>query len=516
MLEVIQERELGVITVLILNKIPKSSGQKSGIVYRTFSVLDRKLFKVSENAFKRKNIKSLNWLSAAEIEVFPIQKKYSDFFSGEDLKKIKENSPDVLFRLGFRILKGEILSLAPLGIWSYHHGDNLVNRGGPPCFWEVMLGWEQTGSVLQILSDKLDDGLVIYRSWSRTDPLSVYRNANKVYWKSLFFIPRNLERIKRIGVDSWKLECFQWDKSDSIKSEQLFSTPSNFRMISLAGTWILRNSLRKIKEIKNREVWTIWIAKSMSALRSGQGVEIRNPEGAYLADPNVFEFDGKTYCFAEEFEYKIEKGHIVGGEISSAGLFNLIPVIKEPFHLSYPFVFSVEEANYMYAESAASKSLRLYRSIEFPYSWELANSSMEGESLYDPTVCYRTGLFWLFANKKEHPGASSFDELFLYYTEDVLKPDWKAHPDNPIVSDVKSSRPAGRLFEKDGVWFRPAQDSAKHYGHKIKIQRILKWDLEDYKEETYEVIEADWNSELKGTHTISITKDWLAIDSFQR
>ena len=72
---------------------------------------------------------------------------------------------DVALRFGFRIVKGNALRVAKHGVWSHHHGDNLLYRGGPPGFWEVMRGDPFTGTILQILSDELDGGQVIYRSF---------------------------------------------------------------------------------------------------------------------------------------------------------------------------------------------------------------------------------------------------------------------------------------------------------------------------------------------------------------
>ena len=45
---------------------------------------------------------------------------------------------DVILRFGFNILRGEVLTSARYGIWSFHHGDNEFYRGGPPLFWEVV------------------------------------------------------------------------------------------------------------------------------------------------------------------------------------------------------------------------------------------------------------------------------------------------------------------------------------------------------------------------------------------
>lgn len=516
MLSLILKKDLAEIDFILINQSPKASGNKSSFLYRVFSKLDRSFFKVDRNAFDRKDLREIPGFNADFITVTPIQKKYSDSFGSKDLDLIKERKPDILIRLGFRILKGDILKIPTLGVWSYHHGDNLVNRGGPPCFWEVLNGWETTGSVLHILSEKLDDGKVIYRSWSRTDPLSVHRNANKVYWKSLYFIPRNLERINQVGIAQWKLELDKWE-ADSM-NEITLKPPGNLEMIGLGLSHLAKTLERKVNESLNKEVWQIWLGSNTdNTITDFKSLnKVSNPNGSYLADPFLVDDGGETYLFAEQFDYTKRKGIISFAQLSNGKVSEFSPALVESFHLSYPFLFQEGEDWFMLVESSTSKSLRLYIANEFPRKWKLAKTWFEGKEMYDPTIVKKDGLYWLFVNIKPHPGASSFDELCLYYSEDLLNGDWISHPLNPIVSDVRSSRPAGNLFIENGTWFRPAQDSAKHYGHQIRIQEILQWNREKYKEQTFKIISADWNPSLTGTHTINFSKNWIVLDSFKR
>jgi hypothetical protein len=82
----------------------------------------------------------------------------------------------------------------------------------------------------------------------------------------------------------------------------------------------------------------------------------------------------------------------------------------------------------------------------------------------DPTILRKDGKWWLFVNIRENEGASSLDELFLFYSADLFCRDWTPHPKNPVVSDVKSSRPAGRIFSYNGNIYRPSQNNSKRYG----------------------------------------------------
>ena len=165
-------------------------------VYSIFDKIDEKFHRQSENAFELFNIES--FLSEVpRIYVEPKKTKYSDYFKDEDIQSLNKKNLDVVIRFGFRILRGEILKIAKNGVWSYHHGDNRVNRGGPPGFWEVVYKWPYTGSVLQILNEDLDGGQVIYKSWSTTDLTSPSRNRNNMFMKSASFIPRKLEELHK-------------------------------------------------------------------------------------------------------------------------------------------------------------------------------------------------------------------------------------------------------------------------------------------------------------------------------
>ena len=89
--------------------------------------------------------------------------RHSEYFSETDVETIRSYDLDFILRFGFGIIRGDILEAARYGVWSYHHDDERVIRGGPPCFWEVARGHIVTGAILQRLTDTLDAGVVLYR-----------------------------------------------------------------------------------------------------------------------------------------------------------------------------------------------------------------------------------------------------------------------------------------------------------------------------------------------------------------
>ena len=92
---------------------------------------------------------------------------YSEF----DLKKLKALKLNLLVRGGSGILRGGILNLCENGIVSFHHGDNDVNRGGPPGFWEVAKKENRTGFIVQKLTEELDGGDVLFKGYIATSAL---------------------------------------------------------------------------------------------------------------------------------------------------------------------------------------------------------------------------------------------------------------------------------------------------------------------------------------------------------
>ena len=97
------------------------------------------------------------------LQVQPIRKGFTDRFTPADLAAIQDEKLDVIFRFGFRIIRGEILTAARYGVWSFHHDDNRDYRGGPPLFWEIFEANPVSGAILQVLTDSLDGGRVLYR-----------------------------------------------------------------------------------------------------------------------------------------------------------------------------------------------------------------------------------------------------------------------------------------------------------------------------------------------------------------
>jgi hypothetical protein len=83
---------------------------------------------------------------------------------------------------------------------------------------------------------------------------------------------------------------------------------------------------------------------------------------------------------------------------------------------------------------------------------------------------------------------------------------------NPVVSDVRFARPAGRLFRRDGGLVRPSQDRSPGYGCAVNFNRIVKMTIHEYEEEPLERIDAP-NADILGTHTYNQIEDMIVVDA---
>ena len=103
----------------------------------------------------------------------------------------------------------------------------------------------------------------------------------------------------------------------------------------------------------------------------------------WYADSFVFENNGKCYLFMEIMGRNGSKGTLGVTEFRCGKFSEVIEVLREPFHLSYPNVFKYQNKIYMIPETNESNQIRLYECIDFPYKWKLNKVLYESVQLVD-------------------------------------------------------------------------------------------------------------------------------------
>src|SRR5436190_23753653 len=138
----------------------------------------------------------------------------------------------------------------------------------------------------------------------------------------------------------------------------------------------------------------------------------------------------------------------------------------------------------------------------------------EGDGAADATLHFHDGIWWLFVNIGDR-GRSKNDELYLFYSETPLGP-WRPHRNNPVKSDVRSARPAGRLFEHQGKLYRPAQDLSCDPRYTVPINRVETLSPERYQETVVSCLKAGWRKNQIGIHTLNHYAGITVIDIMVR
>jgi hypothetical protein len=438
------------------------------------------------------------------LRVEPLRVRFVDRFRPQDVQRVREAHLDVMLRFGFRIIKGEILEAASYGIWSLHHDDNRSYRGGPALFWEIHERNPESGTILQILTDALDGGKVLYRSIGATNFASLYKNRRETYWKSAEFMMRRLADLHRDGWAS--LQALDTYSERNTYTRGIYRRPTNRQMLRfLAKTYGYRVRQKVVSALD--EQWVLAFRRRGS---NDRFTIVHPPADRFYADPFLAEHDGRTFVFFEDYSYVEGKGTIACAELRASGIGEPQTVIAGPDHLSYPSLFQWKGDWFMIPETGARRRLEIWRARQFPGDWTLETVALDGVDACDATVCQYDGRWWMFVTLCVAGGPRA-DEVSLFYADTPAGP-WRPHRTNPVVSDVAHARSAGALYRDGEALIRPAQDAREGYGHAITLSRIDRLTPREYRETPVGSIRPTWHPRVRGTHTIAQSSMFEVID----
>lgn len=414
--------------------------------------------------------------------------KYSEYFSAKDVDMVRTYQPDVIIRFGFNILRGEILTAAKHGVWSFHHADHHTIRGGPAGFWEYILGYHTTGAILQQLTEKLDEGIVLRQGQFELIKHSFSENLHNLLFNSTGWIANALSELHYNGRIT--------NQSESKLTQQapLYRYPGNLRMLQFWMILLANKCAFHWNNLFKAETWMIGIVDQPYSEVLVSGIT-KMPKWTraknslhYVADPFSYSTGGKLIILAEEYSYETGVGHIINLATGEA-------VLSKPFHLSFPNVIEIEGENYVLAESSANGSLQAFSILSSGKDHELIK-----EPIVDPILLQHDNLYWIFGHKLDDQNNAA---LFVYYASNAVGP-YTPHALNPVKTDISNSRSAGPIILHQGKLLRPAQDSGNGYGSAVVINEIQILSTTQYKEIPVSRIAPDKNWEYnRGLHTVS-------------
>jgi len=310
--------------------------------------------------------------------------------------------------------------------------------------------------------------------------------------------------------------------SDEQKDEQKKNSPFVYCCQCLRLLFV--QSLQRIRDRLENDQWQLAFALEDNAVNTSDNEPalrqisdyqaLTPPQGHMWADPHVVPRDGDLHVFFEDLEFQEKKGRIATAKLTANGFVDC--VLDEPHHLSYPFVFTHDEVDYMIPETASQRTVSLYKARNFPYEWEHHINLLEDIDAADSTLLQHDGWWWLFTNSMSHPSVDERDELMIYFSRDLLSSEWQAHPLSPTVTGVDRARMAGRLFLHAGQLYRPVQYGAVRYGYGHGLARIDVLSTTDYRETLVSRCTPAARSPWTGSHTFTRTNGVTLVDRLHR
>lgn len=236
-----------------------------------------------------------------------------------------------------------------------------------------------------------------------------------------------------------------------------------------------------------------------------------NYKDRFFADPFILSVDEKEIkVLVEDFPY-YDKVGMISLLVVNRKTYELKErkvVLKQPFHMSYPFIQRKENGEFWVAPEA-SMSGNLYRYTMNPDTCMLENQEvLLAEPLLDSTIIEHDGKYWLFCTKR---GLESNKSLFIYYSDKPEGP-WTTHKGNPVVHDAAMARPAGYMVKVDGVIYRFIQKCDKTYGESIQLSKVVKLTECDFSETRVKLISGQKDEYSNAFHTINSLGDISVVD----
>lgn len=417
------------------------------------------------------------------------------------LERINELNSDVIISCQERPIRGKLLSLPPLGVWSFHRNsiDETLQLTG---FWESYYAKQINVMTFQRIADQHYNNVILKKGCFASDLASLTKTRDK-----LFFEMANWVKSALIAASlSTELNHTDTDTTNHL------ALPSGYPTHRELLTYLFKLSLRKIKKSIHNwfyyQSWNIGIIPERIENVSNETIAKQTswlpelPWPLFQADPFGIEIKQQRLLFLEEYDYLKGKGELKCVTLSKKNEELSRTTIDTAFsqHHSYPYVIHDKGKQYILPECLLSKQTSLYEVTDEQGTLKLTASLLNGLPVIDPSLVHFENRYWLFCTLAS-PYTDGCVSLHIFYSDSLTGP-YQAHALNPVKSDVRSSRPAGAFFIKEGKLCRPAQDCSRIYGGAITILEIDKLTPTEFSEHVIDYIKPDTRYPL-GMHSMS-------------
>lgn len=471
-------------------KLPGHDAAPSNLASRWVALADQKLFGQQNTAQKSVDLSDITAERSQASNAATI---------AAGVKNHSDGSQALILNLSEWQQDLAIAAAAGVPVLTPQLSANADWRDTPPGLWEALDHALSVGSRLQVSLPGERVPRVSSLGHSRADNASALRNHNEAAWRAAGMLRRELARLAKHAPNWGELPL------DDLSANRGLPNPwQAFKQVPLHFV------KRRLAARANRGHLDQWILLFKRGPVGQLATDLPNFQrivpnrDVFWADPFPVHRDGRDWIFIEEATFEPRRGHLSVIEIDQAGkVIDHQVILKTPYHLSYPNVFEHQGEWYMVPESGEDRSIQLYRCTQWPGQWEKVMDLMHGPACYDSTFIEHDGKYWMFVNMQAYAGQGADDELHLFYADELITDQWTAHPLNPIVSDVRCARQAGRIYKRDGQIFRPSQHGGGSYGNGTHINRIDTLSTTEFSETRLATYYPDWADDITATHHLA-------------
>lgn len=430
--------------------------------------------------------------------------------------EIQSYKLDVILNLSSYKVHNKWNNLSVYGIWTYLVENQNPIIGNRSVYQKVVFRNQVLKASLHCMGGVWGSSSVIHTSWLATNYNSVFLSKNPTLILGVDVIYRLLKGIYGYGSSYMNYFSSRFREESVSKEEEFEYVLSNKQALINLTKIVVRYLYHKLTTQAKSKWYLMFKLNATPIPNKINGYKyLHPPKDKFWADPFVLSKNNKNYVYIEELPFKTNKGYISLLEVDNAGvLLKTEKIIEKPYHMSYPFVFEYKNEFYMIPETSQNRTIELYKCDEFPDKWSFFMVLMENVSAKDTTLYFCNNKWWLFTAINISPEFSDHIELYLYYSNELFTKEWISHQNNPIDTDIRNSRPAGRIFNFENKIYRPSQDCSERYGKAININQIITLNETSYKEIPVSKLEALWSPKLKGTHTYNYDKNFTVIDVY--
>ncbi len=444
-------------------------------LYRLYRFLDSKrarLYHVSGNILDIQNSASLRLVSPRVTDAGKFR------LAGDDLSVVTQAGLDILLNLDTVPLSAEVLGIPRLGVWHFHYGDQKREQSVAAGFWEIFNREPLSEVSLRAKSGDSSPEWMLGKLSIRTHVSSPFVNRSRLLEAGIGLVRFALERLNRVGFSLQDLEV-----APAIDS-RLPALPSDLEMLGFVLSNITEIFRGRVFASKPLDQWTVGVTGENPLTLSGNSFEeIRwsaPMASRFIADPFLVEYKGVLYVFVEDFSYRSQRGHIAVCRLNpDNSLSEPEPVLQQPFHLSFPYIFKHQDKFLMVPEQSKSGQVVLYEATDFPKGWVKRRVLLEDFPGIDNNIFFYDNRWWLFTSYGDYRNQDN--NLHIFYA-DSLDSEFKPHRNNPVKLDICSSRSAGSIFISQGKIYRPSQNCSRRYGGAVVISEITKLSPDEFAE----------------------------------